>query len=142
SMAHAAHAACPRALDGDQRPEPVEWHRTGDRVLKCDTADHFLDHSWARGQDIAFDLAGFIDEWALDHAERTRFLAAYVAESGDSGATRRLPFFRCVYNAHRLAMLDTAYHAEANKGAGPVSAARQLAGERLTAAVSPVPPCG
>jgi hypothetical protein len=143
TMTEAASAAGSRALAGDQRPERVEWRIVGDRILKCDTADHFLDHSWTRTQDIAFDLAGFIDEWELNAAEQAHFLAIYVGASGDSGAQHRLPFYHCVYNAHRLAMLDTAYHAGGHLDLSRLTAARQLAGERLIAALSPTAaPCG
>ncbi len=142
-MTEAASAADPWALAGDQRPERVEWRMVGDRILKCDTADHFLDHSWARTQDIAFDLAGFIEEWELDAAEQARFLAIYAGASGDSGAQHRLPFYHCVYNAHRLAMLDTTYRAGGHHDLGRLTAARQLAGKRLIAALSlTAAPCG
>ncbi len=131
-----AEAGLPRAFDGDQRPEPVEWRRWGNRIIKCDTADHFLDHSWARRQDIAFDLAGFIDEWQLDSSERDRFLTTYMAKSGDDGAPKRIPFFRCVYQAHRLAMYDTAYHADMDVGDGSIARKRQSIGVNLAAALA------
>jgi hypothetical protein len=136
SMIRTASAGVPRAFDGDQRPEPVEWRRWGNRILKCDTADHFLDHSWARRQDIAFDLAGFMDEWHLDTDERARFLGAYMAASGDHGAPKRLSLFRCVYHAHRLAMYDTAYHAGMGDGEPSLARKRQSVGEHLAVALA------
>jgi hypothetical protein len=139
SMLRAAAAATPRACQGDQRPEPIEWRRSGNRILKCDTADHYLDHSWARRQDIAFDLAGFMDEWRLDPSRRTQFMAAYTRESGDSGASNRLPFFRCVYHAHRLAMFDTAYHAGMDDGEASIAKKRQSEGEWLAIALAAQP---
>jgi hypothetical protein len=135
-MIRAAGASAPRPFDGDQRPEPVEWRRWGNRIVKCDTADHFLDHSWARRQDIAFDLAGFIDEWRLDPREREQFITTYTRESGDGGAPYRVPFFRCVYQAHRLAMYDTAYHAGLDDGDHSIARKRQSVGEQLAVALT------
>jgi hypothetical protein len=138
-MLQAAAAGTPRTCEGDQRPEPVEWRRSGHRILKCDTADHYLDHSWARRQDIAFDLAGFMDEWHLDPDQRDQFMAAYTRASGDIGAPNRLPFFRCVYHAHRLAMFDTAYHAGMDDGDGSIAGKRQSVGEWLAIALAAQP---
>jgi hypothetical protein len=138
-MVQAAAAGRPRAGEGDQRPEPVEWRRSGHRILKCDTADHYLDHSWARRQDIAFDLAGFMDEWHLDPGRRDRFMVAYTRASGDTGAPNRLPFFRCVYHAHRLAMCDTAYHAGMDGGEAAIATKRQSVGEWLAIALAAQP---
>jgi hypothetical protein len=98
-------------LRGDQRPEPVEWIVRNGVTLKCDGGDHYLDHTWARSQDICFDLAGFILDFALTQAQQRALIESYVRQSGDIHATSRLPFFRMVYAAHRLAALDTAYHA-------------------------------
>ncbi|HWE61049.1 MAG TPA: hypothetical protein VHB98_05005 [Chloroflexota bacterium] len=100
-----------RLLQGDQRPEPVEWIQRGATVLKCDAGDHFLDHSWARTQDICFDLAGFIQEFALTRLQQRELIDRYAQASGDTQVRSRLPFYRAVYAAHRLAALDTAYHA-------------------------------
>lgn len=96
---------------GDQRPEPVEWIVAGDRAFKCDAGDHFLDHTWAREMDSAFDLAGFAIEHGLSCEQQHAFLAHYCRLSGDTAIGTRLPFFRAVYAAHRLAGFDTAYHA-------------------------------
>jgi hypothetical protein len=110
---HAAMAgsAGVQALEGDQRPEPIEWLHANGRILKCDAADHFLDHTWARHLDICFDLAGFALEWSLSAGEMRHFLASYQEQSGDHLAQNRLPFFSALYAAHRLATFDLAYHA-------------------------------
>jgi len=102
-----------RSLHGDQRPEQVEWIVHGGRVFKCDAGDHFLDHTWARCQDVCFDIAGFSMEFALHAGQQRELLAIYARESRDAFVTTRLPFFQAVYAAHRLAALDTAYHAGA-----------------------------
>ncbi|HVA92409.1 MAG TPA: hypothetical protein VNL71_21510, partial [Chloroflexota bacterium] len=124
------------ALLGDQRPEPAEWAVRGASVVKVDAADHFLDHSWARNQDIAFDLAGFIEQWALTTVERARLLDSYVSRSADPGVHARLPFFHAVFAAHRLATLDTAYHAGVVGHAGAVDTERQRMGQALMAALT------
>jgi hypothetical protein len=105
-----AESAGVRALEGDQRPEPIEWLAANGRILKCDAADHFLDHTWARHLDICFDLAGFALEWRLDPGEMQAFLALYEELSGDRLVRNRLPFFSALYAAHRLAAFDLAYH--------------------------------
>jgi len=142
-LAGAVAGADPRALIGDQRPEPGEWIARGAAIVKCDAADHFLDHSWARRQDIAFDLAGFLDLWAITDRERQVLLASYVSQSADPGVYARLPFFRAVFAAHRLAMLDTAYHAGESGTIGAVEAERSRMGQILAAALTEQPdaPC-
>ena len=99
------------AIEGDQRPERVEWWAAGGRILKTDAADHYLDHTWARRMDVAFDVAGFSVEFALSPAREGELLSRYAAASGDPCIGTRMPFFRAVYAAHRLATADTAYHA-------------------------------
>ncbi|MGH2411138.1 MAG: hypothetical protein ACRDGS_12315 [Chloroflexota bacterium] len=143
-MAAAAAGAGPRALLGDQRPEPVEWVGRGSAILKCDAADHFLDHSWARNQDIAFDLAGFMELWAITDQERGPLLNAYVSLSADPGVFTRLPLFRAVFAAHRLAMLDTAYHAGGSDPEGALDAERRRMGRMLAASLTEPSsaPCG
>lgn len=98
------------AIEGDQRPERVEWRAAGGRILKTDAADHYLDHTWARRMDVAFDVAGFSVEFALSPAREGELLSRYAAASGDPCIGTRMPFFRAVYAAHRLATADTAYH--------------------------------
>ena len=100
-----------RAVEGDQRPEPVEWRAMGGRILKTDAADHYLDHTWARRMDVAFDLAGFSVEFGLSEAAEGELLRRYAVASGDRSIGTRIPFFRAAYAAHRLATADTAYHA-------------------------------
>ena len=99
------------AIEGDQRPERVEWRTASGRILKADAADHYLDHTWARRMDVAFDVAGFSVEFALSPARESELLSRYAAASGDPCIGTRMPFFRAVYAAHRLATADTAYHA-------------------------------
>lgn len=135
-LAVAAAGADPRALLGDQRPEPIEWVWRGSDIVKCDAADHFLDHTWARYQDIAFDLAGFLESWAVTDRERISLLDSYVSLSGDPGVHARLPFFRAVFAAHRLAMLDTAYHAGGAGSVGVLDIERRRMGRILAAALT------
>ena len=138
-LARAAAGADPRALLGDQRPEPGEWVGRGSAIVKCDAADHFLDHSWARHQDIAFDFAGFLDLWAITDRERRALLASYVSHGADPGLYARLPFYRAVFAAHRLARLDTAYHADGSGQESAVEAERSRMGQILAAALTEQP---
>lgn len=135
-LAHAAAAGRPLMLRGDQKPEPVEWLLRDGQVIKADAACHFLDHSWAREQDICFDLAGFSVEFSLPLPLEMALVRAYSAASGDGGAELRLPFYRAVYAAHRLAALDTAYHGAQQGDRGRIDAARQHMGAVLASAVA------
>jgi hypothetical protein len=120
-----------QAVEGDQRPEKREWLLAGDRILKGDAADHFLDHTWARSMDICFDLAGFALEWELRSVEVACLLQTYSRLSGDRTAEHRLPFFAAVYTAHRLATYDQAFHAARPMQQQAIDARRRVYGTAL-----------
>lgn len=126
-----ADAGGVQAVDGDQRPEAHEWLLAGDTILKCDAADHFLDHTWARSMDICFDLAGFAHEWRLSAAEVGFLLDLYGQISGDSTVQHRLPFFAAVYTAHRLSTFDQAFHAARPPERQAIEGRRQMYGAAL-----------
>lgn len=111
ALATAAGRILVQQIDGDGKPERTEWLMDVDAVRKADAGDHFLDHSWARSQDSCFDLAGFSQEFTLAPAQEGALLQHYIQQSGDAEAAMRLPFYHLLYAAHRLAGLDTAYHA-------------------------------
>ena len=86
----------------DSRLMPHEWLRdTGGRIWKTDLSSHGDDHFYPGPTDIAWDLAGAIVEWHMDHDTAAVFLSHYAQLSGDD-AGARLPFFRRAYTAFRL----------------------------------------
>jgi hypothetical protein len=142
-LGHAGGIAClaqqaaqgrPLALQGDQKPEAAEWLIDGEDVQKVDVADHFLDHSWARNQDVCFDLAGFTQEFDLRPDQERALVDSYAAASGDIGVWRRLQFYQAVFAAHRLAALDTAFHAAAPEDRQRIDVERQRMGNSLSRA--------
>jgi hypothetical protein len=99
---------CGRA-GGDGKPQPFEW-LAGRPLLKCDAADHHLDHGAVWPMDPAYDLAGTAIEWGLTAAGTAALVRRYVEVSGDRLVAGRLPFYRIVYAAALLGQHDFAYH--------------------------------
>ena len=124
ALAAAAGQIVVQQVDGDGKPERAEWLTDAGAVRKTDAADHFLDHSWARSQDSCFDLAGFSQEFSVTPLEEDLLLQHYMLQSGDDAACIRLPFYHLLYAAHRLAALDTAYHAAGAAAAREIAALR------------------
>ena len=89
--------------------------------LKCDAADHHLDHGAVWPLDPCYDLAGTCYEWALRLSSDCLARARYIEESADWPAPERLPFYHAVYCAALLGQHDMAYHLEE---ANPAEAAR------------------
>jgi hypothetical protein len=91
-----------RALIEDQPKVPVdgrmlphEWIRTSDGYLKTDAVDHCRDHFFPGYQDIAWDLAGFSEEYGVD--------AECLCEKyGGAHIRERVAFYRIAYLAFRL----------------------------------------
>jgi hypothetical protein len=89
----------------DNKLDLHEWLRTpSGTVLKTDALDHHQAHDLVGCQDVAWDLAGAIAEFDLDHSQ-SRKLAAFVEEC----AHRRvdpdlLSFYRIAYLAFRLGL--------------------------------------
>ncbi len=92
----------PVVVDG--RMAPHEWLLTssGD-MLKTDSGTHGDDHFFPGATDIAWDLAGAIVEWKMNHKTAESFLEMYRRASGDDAAPRVKEFikayevFRCAY---------------------------------------------
>jgi hypothetical protein len=83
--------------------QPQEWIADADdRLIKTDATSHGDDHLLPGPTDIAWDLAGVVVEWALDERERSDFLAAYAALSGDR-ALERVAAYEVAYAAFRAA---------------------------------------
>ena len=96
---------------GDGKPQPHEWLATVP-PLKCDAADHHLDHGPVYPLDACYDLAGVLFEWSLSPAQSAALLTRYVTQSADHGVHQRLPYYRAVYCAALLGQHDLAYHLE------------------------------
>ncbi|MFZ5896298.1 MAG: hypothetical protein ACOY0T_34905 [Myxococcota bacterium] len=86
----------------DARLQPHEWLLTPNgRVMKTDCSDHGDDHLFPGPCDIAWDLAGAVVEWRLDHVGRDQLLRAYRRLTRDDARTR-LPAYELAYLAFRL----------------------------------------
>jgi hypothetical protein len=73
----------------DCRMMPHEWILTNDgRVVKTDAVGHGEGHQVPGPADIAWDLAGAIVEWDLQHSEKDFFLSQYQRASGDEASAR------------------------------------------------------
>lgn len=88
----------------DGRMAPHEWLLTpSGQMLKTDSGTHGDDHFFPGAADIAWDLAGTIVEWKMDHRATESFLEMYRRASGDDAAPRVREFikayqvFRCAY---------------------------------------------
>jgi len=88
----------------DARMAPHEWLLTSSgQVLKTDSGSHGDDHFFPGVTDIAWDLAGAIVEWKMEHAQAELFLGMYHRASGDAAVSRIGEFikayavFRCAY---------------------------------------------
>ena len=85
----------------DGRLMPHEWLCTDAGWMKCDALSHHDDHFLPGCQDIAWDVAGMIDEWELGPPEQRAFLDEFIRKSGDDRIEARLPIGRVAYLAFR-----------------------------------------
>lgn len=85
----------------DGRLMPHEWLCTEAGWMKCDGLSHHDDHFLPGCQDIAWDVAGMIDEWELGPPEQRAFLDEFIRKSGDDRIEARLPIWRVAYLAFR-----------------------------------------
>ncbi len=92
----------PVVVDG--RMAPHEWLLTSSgQMLKTDSGSHGDDHFFPGVTDIAWDLAGAIVEWKMNHEAVASFLEMYRRASGDDPTPRVGEFmkaysvFRCAY---------------------------------------------
>ena len=88
----------------DGRMAPHEWLLTSSgQMLKTDSGSHGDDHFFPGVTDIAWDLAGAMVEWKMDHQSAETLLEMYHKASGDDAAPRVSEFvkaytvFRCAY---------------------------------------------
>lgn len=111
----ALEAAPSVVIDG--RLHPFEWLRRPDgRYLKTDSADHARDHFLVGTTDVAWDIAGILLEFDLD---RRAFVEKYIAQTGDWGIWKRLPFYRAAYLAFQTGLMTLSLAANAGGDEAP-----------------------
>lgn len=84
----------------DGRMQPHEWI-AGTWLLKTDAAGHGNDHFFPGPTDIAWDLAGAIEEWQLRPDAAAHFLERYRVFSDDDVRARIEPY-RLAYSLFRM----------------------------------------
>jgi hypothetical protein len=105
---HDADLVISRPVVADARMHPHEWLRRADGgLLKVDGASHGDDHFLPGLTDIAWDLAGAITEWQMDHNARATFLSEYERLSGDRASSRLRPWL-LAYTAFQLGYANVA----------------------------------
>jgi hypothetical protein len=93
-------AAAP-AVHVDAHMRPHEWLTAAGRYIKSDGVEHHDDHFFPGPTDIAWDLAGAIEEWDLDATAADALIDRYIGHTGDRDVWARLPFYRVAYLAFR-----------------------------------------
>lgn len=91
----------------DGRMLPHKWIDSDGALLKVDSAIHGDDHFFPGPTDIAWDLAGTIVEWELDHNASQFLLDSYLRLTGDD-AQRRISNFVLAYSVFRTAFCKMA----------------------------------
>jgi hydroxymethylpyrimidine pyrophosphatase-like HAD family hydrolase/hypoxanthine phosphoribosyltransferase len=90
----------PTLIDGRMRP--VDWVRSGRRLLKTD----FEHHNFGGGEsdivDPAWDLASAIFEFQLPPDAEQTLLETYIAQTADTGVEERLPLYKILYAMNGL----------------------------------------
>ncbi|HSE41407.1 MAG TPA: hypothetical protein VLH08_11645, partial [Acidobacteriota bacterium] len=70
--------------------------------MKTDSVDHHCDQFLPQSQDIAWDVAGVLTEFALTPELQSHFISAYKGYSHDLTIEKRLPFYLIAYLSFRL----------------------------------------
>jgi hypothetical protein len=87
----------------DNKLQRHDWLRTaGGRLIKTDALDHHCGHDLVGCQDMAWDVAATMCEFALDAAERAKLIAAVEHSAGTVVDRELLAFYRLAYLAFRL----------------------------------------
>lgn len=90
------------AVDG--RMQLHKFLQYDNRIIKIDNTDHHQDQFFPGCQDIAWDIAGGIIEWDLNHDNENRFINVYIKESGDISVRKRVYPNKIAYCALRVGM--------------------------------------
>ena len=99
-LARASAAQPAVVIDGHL--SPWEWLRTPNGVVKVDTAEHGDDHFQPGPQDIAWDVAAVLGEFAWTSSERASLVERLAVELKDPSLAHRLRWMRPCYLAARL----------------------------------------
>jgi hypothetical protein len=92
-----------RPVIADGRLQPHEWLLLPDGIMiKTDCGSHGDDHFFPGPTDIAWDLAGAIVEWHMNHAQSEAFLARYRSLTEDH-VESRINDFIVAYSVFRSA---------------------------------------
>ena len=86
----------------DGHLSPWEWLRTPNGILKVDTAEHGDDHFQPGPQDIAWDVAAVLGEFAWTSSERGSLVEKLALALKDRSLPHRLRWMRPCYLAARL----------------------------------------
>jgi hypothetical protein len=101
--------AAVRRYPTDNAMAPHEWLRLLSReLIKSDALDHHRGHDLVGCQDIAWDVAGVIVEFALNDGQASRLRCIAERESGLPVDADLLGFYRLAYAAFRLGQLKFA----------------------------------
>ena len=101
----------------DNKMGREEWLRSPDgRLLKTDALDHHCGHDLIGCQDMAWDVAGAIVEFMLDHDDAGRLVDATEAAAGRRLSPVLLEFCRVAYCCFRLGQAKLAGEAADDPG--------------------------
>lgn len=93
-------AQAPVCIDG--RLSPAKWLSDGYGYVKLDAVDHHDDHFYPGPQDIAYDLAGLIEEFDLDARAAAHLVHAFYRHHPTGNLRERIEFFQPVYRAVQM----------------------------------------
>jgi hypothetical protein len=96
------------AVRVDARQQPHEWIAGAERPIKTDGVDHHDDHFFPGPVDIAWDVAGMIEEWKLDRDGARALIEEYGRATRDVAITARLRFYQAAYLACRAGYVSFA----------------------------------
>lgn len=135
-----ARASAPQpAVVIDGHLSPWEWLTTPTGIVKVDMAEHGDDDFQPGPQDIAWDVAGVLGEFAWTASERTSLVERLAVELRDRSLADRLRWMRPCYLASRLGYSAVAAEAlgDTADGRGFGRQARRYA-RQLAGTLSPV----
>jgi histidinol-phosphate phosphatase family protein len=89
-------------VETDNRMQPHEWLRVGDRLVKTDGDGHHDDHFLPGAQNAAWDLAGALEELVRDADARALLMSEYSRFARDALVGERLTAYRVAYLACRV----------------------------------------
>jgi hypothetical protein len=98
-----------RRIVTDNRLHTWEWLVTSDgALLKTDALDHARSHDLIGCQDVAWDVAGAIVEFAFDQSEADGVMQRVAYHSGEAVSRDLVAFLLPCYSAFQLGLAHTA----------------------------------